>query len=250
MDRDVCPSSSELRGTPSNRNRWKQLKTREVLITLTMIRISLHSHYYITVRFADICLPCVGSSTLRQTRGVHVLIGRTVVVIIKRSSILGHVSTSTRPSATALSGSRVSGALWILGFHFIDGVSLPTTSRWFTRGGTVVVIIVRAQQLMHGWLAVNSDTIEMLIWIFTKEHWHTRTRVEFKNELYKLHERGENVMSVLRRVHPGVQAVSVEASELGVSETSFYSIILIELVYCWRNLHGMLQLNSKEQKLP
>jgi hypothetical protein len=31
--------------------------------------------------------------------------------VIKRSLKLGHVSTSARPSATALSGSRVSGAL-------------------------------------------------------------------------------------------------------------------------------------------
>jgi hypothetical protein len=32
-------------------------------------------------------------------------------LFIKRSLKLGHVSTSTRPSATALPGSRVSGAL-------------------------------------------------------------------------------------------------------------------------------------------
>jgi hypothetical protein len=51
-----------------------------------------------------------------------------MVSLIKRSLKLGHVSTSTRPSATALPGSRVSGAAnsW---FPFIEGVSLPTTSR-------------------------------------------------------------------------------------------------------------------------
>jgi hypothetical protein len=43
-----------------------------------------------------------------------------------------HVSLLADPP-----GSQVSGALWILGFHFIDGVSLPTTSRWTTWGGEI-----------------------------------------------------------------------------------------------------------------
>jgi hypothetical protein len=44
---------------------------------------------------------------------------------IKRSLTLGHVSTSTRPSATALPSSRVSGGVVNSWFPFIDEVSLP-----------------------------------------------------------------------------------------------------------------------------
>jgi hypothetical protein len=56
--------------------------------------------------------------------------------LLKRSLKLGHASTSSRPSATALPGSRVNGALCILGFH----------SRMFWKNSEMQLILYNSQR--------------------------------------------------------------------------------------------------------